>query len=74
METTGLSSELVAEKLLHEGGRRKVSKTGLFALPVMQYFDICGDCVVRLITRSKTAVMDEFISENPQKLSIGALT
>jgi hypothetical protein len=74
VETNGLSSKLIFEELLREGGRRKVSKARLFPLPVIKDFDIFGDCLPCLFMRSKAAVMDKFIFERAQKLSIGALS
>lgn len=68
METDGVSIRLIFEELLREDGRGKVSEARLFPLPIIKDFDIFGDCLSRLFTRSKAAVVNKFILRGHPKL------
>lgn len=60
--------------LSHERSRRQIAKASLLASPVVEDFDVLGDGLLGIATRREAAMVNQFVFQCPQPLSIGALS
>ena len=51
--------------LLHERSRRQVAKASLLANPVLEDFDVLGDCPFGVAACREATIMDQFVFQRP---------